>query len=495
MNFFKKYSLLITFLLGLSTGIAIIIFNRVLIPNNLIFAQAQPENEVSQNIDDDNYFKYFPMFSETYKILKREFYDANKVKARNLIYGAIKGMLESVEDPYTTFMDPETSKGFSTEMSGTFGGLGITIDIRDGYLTVVTPLEDTPAWKAGIKPGDRILEIDGVSTKNITTKEAIEKLRGNPGTKVTLKIEREGIKTPFNVTLIREQIKLQTVKSDIISTDSLKIGFIKVLEFSMPTVDDFRKNLERIMNNKLNGIIIDLRNNPGGLLSTVVNIVDFFQNEGLIVYTKGRTEENNSKYIASKETTIVPLDLPLVVLVNKGSASASEIFTGALKDTGRAVIVGTKTFGKGSVQKTYIFSTDGSLIKYTVARYFTPSGICIDKEGISPDVSEEMWLDKLSQPEKKSLLELQNTNIIRDFIEKNKKLDESDIKEFKKFLYEKGYVLGDNTVKYIIWMKKLEKTIPPVYNLEFDNQLTKAIEVIKDYQKYRKKYKVYFETK
>ncbi|MGC8765693.1 MAG: S41 family peptidase [Brevinematia bacterium] len=491
MNFFKRHSLLITFFAGILIGIALIEANKTFLAKNFLYSQTAESSETLTNLTDDNYYKYYPVFSEAYKIIKREFIDGTKTTAKRLFYGAVKGMLESLEDPYTTFMDPTTSKEFTMEMSGSFGGLGIQIDIRNGWLTVISPMEDTPAWKAGIKPGDKIIEIEGVSTKGITPREAVEKLRGKPGTKVTITIEREGISTPFSVTMIREEIKLKTVKSDFIKTKDKTYGYVKLLEFTQPTAEDFKSQLSSLLNRKIDGLIVDLRNNPGGLITSVANIVDYFQDEGLIVYTKGRTLENNTEFYASKDTTIVPMDLPVVILVNQGSASASEIFTGALKDTGRAVVVGKTTFGKGSVQKTYVFPTDGSLIKYTVAKYYTPSGKCIDKEGIKPDIEEEMWYDQLKDEEKKEMISLQNTNIISEFLKKNKEINEEKIRELQSYLEQNGYKLNKKSVQYLVWMKKIENILPPVYNLEFDNQLEKSIEVLENYKKYKKNYKVY----
>ncbi len=223
--------------------------------------------------------------------------------------------------------------------------------------------------------------------------------------------------------------------------------------------------------------------------------MDYFHNEGLIVYTRGKTEENNNEYYATQDDTFVPLNLPLVVLVNEGSASASEIFTGSIKDTGRGIIIGTKTFGKGSVQKTFQFQEDGAMIKYTVARYFTPSGKCIDREGIEPDINEVMWFDKLSEEEKKSIININNTNLISEFIKKNKEINEEKKKDFLENLEKQGYKISRLALDYMLWMKKIENNFPPVYNLEFDNQLTKAIEVLENYNKYKKSYKIYKEPK
>ncbi len=492
MNFTKKYSIFITFISGIIIGIILIAFNKIFFTGQLLYSQQSISTNTIEKIEDDNYFKYYKIFTDAYKIIKREYYDSKKTTAKNLIYGAIKGMLESLEDPYSVYMEPEFANEFTTEMSGNFSGVGLQVDIRDGAPTVVSPLENTPAWRAGIKPGDRIIEVDGVSTKNLPIFEIRDKLRGNVGTKVVLTIYREGIKEPFRITLTREVIKLKTVKTEIIDK---KYGYIKLLEFTLPTAGDFKKELINLMDKNIDGLIIDLRNNPGGLITSVAKIANYFHKEGLIVYTRGKMMENNGEYYANPEETIVPLELPLVVLVNEGSASASEIFTGSIKDTGRGIVVGVKTFGKGSVQKTYTFPEDNSMIKYTVARYFTPSGKCIDKEGIEPDIKEEMWFDMLKEEEKKAIIELNNTNIISEFLKKNKEIKEEKKKELLSSLEKSGYKISPMALNYLIWMKKNENSIPPVYNLEFDNQLSKALEVLKNYNKFKKKYTVYKEPK
>lgn len=490
----KKITIFLVFLSGFLFGALMFSLNKIF---NTPYAYAEPVSTNSQaaSSDEDNYFKYFKMFNESYLIIKREFYEKNALTSKNLIYGAIKGMLESLDDPYTTFMDPSVSKEFSIDVTGSFGGLGIQIDIRDGWLTVIAPMEDTPAWRAGIKPGDKIIEIEGVSTKGITVKEAIDKLRGKIGTKVTITVAREGISEPFKVTLRREEIKLRTVKTDTINYGKKKIAYIKLLEFSMPTAEEFKKQLSSSLEKHPDGLIVDLRNNPGGLLNVVTICANFFIDEGLIVYTRGRLPENNQDYRAKPEEAFVPKDLPMVVLINQGSASASEIFAGAMKDTGRAVIVGMKSFGKGSVQKTYVFPQDGSTIKYTVAKYFTPSGALIDKIGLMPDVEEKIWYETLNEEEKNSLIKMQNTNFIKEFLTENPSYTEEKLQDFRKELISKGYTISEKSLLFLIKNKKSENQIPPVYDLEFDNQLKKSLDVLESYNQYKKPFKVYNEAK
>ncbi len=209
----------------------------------------------------------------------------------------------AVEDPYTTFMEPHVTQEFFIDMNAKFGGLGIHIDVRDGWLTVIAPIEDTPAWRAGLKPNDKIIEIEGKSTVGMSTVEAVAILRGDPGTKVTITIQREGIEEPFKVTLVREEINLKTVKSEIIPFQGKKYAYIKIIEFSAPTSTELKENITKMLAENPDGFIIDLRNNPGGLLSVVVDCVDMFLDKGLIVYTRGREAENNSDFFAKTRDT------------------------------------------------------------------------------------------------------------------------------------------------------------------------------------------------
>ncbi len=497
MNQTKKIYILLIFLSGFIFGIALLTLNKIFLNSNIVYAGTYGTNslEEAMNPDENSYFKFYRMFYETYSLIRKEFYDPKVVSPKNLMYGAMKGMLDNLNDPYTMFMDPAAAKEFSIDVTGSFGGLGLQIDMKDGDLTVISPMEDTPAWKAGIKPGDRIIEIEGASTKGISVKDAVEKLRGNIGTKVTITLEREGVSEPFRVTMTREEIKLKTVKSDTIDLNKKKYGYIKILEFSVPTADEFKKQLKDVIGKKPAGLIIDLRNNPGGLLNVVADCANYFMSEGIIVYTRGRLQDNNQEFTARKDQSFVPADLPMVVLINQGSASASEIFAGAMQDTGRGVLVGMKSFGKGSVQKTYTFPDDGSTIKYTVARYYTPSGVCIDKIGLTPNIEEKLWYENLPDDEKTALVKIQATNFIRDFIAKYPSYTPSHFKDFQKELREKGYMINDKSLDYLLVMKKMENSIPPVFDLDFDNQLTKALGVLADYVKYKKPFKIYREAK
>ena len=361
-NFFKKNAILL-----------IILFGLIVFQSTFLIA------DKNQNSDDDNIYKNIELFTKVLSIVKRDYVDDKSYK--DLIYGAINGMLSSL-DPHSSFMKPDSFKEMQVETSGEFGGLGIEITIRDNILTVVAPIEDTPAYKAGVKAGDKILKINGESTKNLTLMEAVKKLRGKKGTKVTISIFREGLKKLKDITITRDIIKIHSVKSKMYENN---IGYIRITQFQQRTAKDVKKALKEFKKNfkNIGGIVLDLRNNPGGLLSQAVAVSDIFLKKGKIVYTNGKVANSKMEFYAKDDGT--EGEYPMVVLVNTGSASASEIVSGALQDHKRAVIMGTQTFGKGSVQ-TIIPLEGGAALRLTTAKYYTPSGRSIQAKGITPDI-------------------------------------------------------------------------------------------------------------
>lgn len=477
----RKFYFLVVFITIFVFGVTLLTTNRFFITNSL-FGSTNSTDEIDP--DEDNYFKFFPMFRQAYNLLKAEFYTEDKVTAKNLIYGAISGMLDATGDDYTTFMEPEITAEFFIDMNASFGGLGIHIDVRDDWLTVVSPIEDTPAWKAGLKANDKIIEIEGETTVGITTLEAVAILRGEPGTSVTVTILREGLE-PFEVTMIREEINLKTVKSEVVEYDGDKIGYIKITEFSMPTYEELVENLDEVLAEDPDGLVIDLRNNPGGLLNVVVDCVDAFIDKGLIVYTRGRDDDNNVEYYATTRKTTVPKDLPIVVMVNQGSASASEIFAGAMQDTHRGVLVGMTTFGKGSVQKTYTFDSDGSMIKYTVALYYTPAGQVINQVGLTPDVEQAIWYEDLEDEEQVDMIVVQNSNFIELFLADRPDFKDGDsIATLQKQLKNYGYEISDLSLEWMVYNKHHITELPELVVLEFDDQLERGLQIFDEYDNY-----------
>jgi carboxyl-terminal processing protease len=329
---------------------------------------------------DRNTYKSLKTFNEVLDMVEKNYVE--EVKQQDLIQGAISGMMKSL-DPHSTFMTAEEYKELEVETKGSFGGIGIEITLVKDVLTVVSPIEDTPAFQAGIKPGDQIIKIDGKSTKDITIQDAVKKLRGAKDTKVTITILREDFAKPKDFVLTRAVIKITSVKSRLLDDG---IGYCRIASFQERTGDDLKKAIQELeaKAKPLKGIILDLRNNPGGLLNQSIEVADVFLKTGTIVSTRGRIKAMETS--ASAKNDGDEPTCPMVVLVNEGSASASEIVAGALQDNGRALILGTQTFGKGSVQ-TLIPLEDGAALKLTTAKYYTPSGRSIQAEGIAPDIT------------------------------------------------------------------------------------------------------------
>ncbi len=369
------------------------------------------------------------VFADVLGLLQKEYVE--ETKSKDLIYGAIKGMLETL-DPHSAFLPPNMFKEMQEETKGRFEGLGIEITIREGVLTVVSPIEDTPAFKAGIQAGDQILRIDGESTKNLTLMEAVKRMRGPKGSKVTLTIMREGFPKPREFTLIRDVIPIRSVRYEVLEK---QYGYIRVSQFQEKTDQEFQKAIKALedeVKGGLKGLILDLRNNPGGLLDQAVKLSDYFLDSGVIVSIEGRREEQKMKFNAHPQDNHLK-HYPLVVLVNGGSASGAEIVAGAIQDHGRGIILGTQTFGKGSVQT--IFSLkDGSGLRLTTARYYTPSGRSIQAKGIVPDiivkptVSEE---EKTAPPKLPSEKDLERHLIDVKEKEKEKEKPKVEAKEKK----------------------------------------------------------------
>lgn len=323
------------------------------------------------------------IFSKILNIVEQ--YYVEPVDTKKLVSGAIKGMLKEL-DPHTNYMPADVFKDFESETAGEFGGLGIEISIQNSVLTIISPIEDTPAWKAGIKPGDKVVAIDGQSTKGFTLVEASTALKGKKGQAITLSVIRDGNDKPIDITIVRGQVKIKSVKSTLLDDGYLYVKITSFIETTSKELDKVLAEYKDQNKGKMEGILIDLRRNPGGLLEQAIKVSDFFLKEGVIVSTIARDPKNKEVSYASKKGQYT--EVPLVVLVNEFSASASEIVSGALQDNKRAIIVGERTFGKGSVQSV-IKLGDGSGLKLTVARYYTPSGTSIQSEGIKPDIEIE----------------------------------------------------------------------------------------------------------
>lgn len=315
-------------------------------------------------------------FSEVLTQVQKSYVDETKVK--DLVQGAIRGMLSTL-DPHSAYMTADMYKEMQVETKGEFGGVGIQIGVKDNRLAVIAPIEGTPAHRAGVKAGDFITKVNDETTKDLTLMDAVQKMRGPKGSKVNLTIQREGVPEPLQFTLVRDTIKIESVKSKVLDN----IGYVRLTQFQESTGRDLSKVLKQFKEQKLQSTILDLRNNPGGLLTSAVEVSEQFLPSGkLVVYTKGR-ESKKDEWVSKGKDQMD--DSPMIILVNEGSASASEIVAGALQDYGRAVIVGTTSFGKGSVQ-TILPLGDGSGLRLTTAKYYTPKGRSIQSTGITPDI-------------------------------------------------------------------------------------------------------------
>lgn len=343
----------------------------------------------AQGGESKEIYEYLRTFSDVIDLVKRNYVE--EVKDRDIVYAAIKGILESL-DPHSSFLPPDMYKEMQTDTKGEFGGIGIEITIKDGFPTVITPIEDTPAYKAGMKAGDHIVKIDGKPTKNMGLMDVVKLIRGPKGKAVTLTVAREGTQGLKEYTVVRDIIFVKSVKFRMLSDE---YGYIRLAQFQEKTskdLDNALKELEKSNKGRpLKGLVLDLRNDPGGLLEQAVEVTDKFLSEGVIVSIEGRGSKKNAddskmKFYAQKKGQ--EFLGPMVVLVNEGSASASEIVAGALQDYKRAIIVGMKSFGKGSVQTIFPLG-DGSAVRLTTAKYYTPKGRSIQSEGIVPDITVE----------------------------------------------------------------------------------------------------------
>ncbi len=333
------------------------------------------------NADTSTMYPHLEKFSDCLELIEK--YYVEEVPPEKLIEGAIRGMT-SVLDPHSSYLTKEGYKEVEISTTGSFGGLGIEIGLRENILTVISPIEGTPAFEAGVQPGDKIIRIDDESTADMTLEEAVKLLRGPKGTDVTITILRNSEKKPLEITITRAIIHVESVKMEMLSDG---YGYLKVRNFQMDTTDSLRTTLDEM--GELKGLILDLRYDPGGLLGQAISVSDLFLSEGLIVYTDGRNPEDRTEYRAQREGTYD--GFPMVVLINGGTASAAEIVAGALQDNKRALVVGVKSFGKASVQTVRPLA-DGSALKLTVARYYTPSGRSIQATGIDPDIRVEQQI-------------------------------------------------------------------------------------------------------
>ncbi|MFO7849918.1 MAG: S41 family peptidase [Spirochaetia bacterium] len=422
-----------------------------------------------------------------------------EVPAEELFEGAMEGLFESLDDPYSYYLTADDMSDMSDTTTGKFGGVGLYIsrpadaeeaeneeeleddsllerepdDERSKYIKVVAPIEDTPAFRAGIHAGDHITKVEDESTAELTVDEVVDRLRGTPGSDVTVTILRDKDIT-FEVTITRAVIEVPTVKHDMINDE---IGYLRIIQFTPYTSEKVREAMEEFSEEDYTSLIIDVRGNPGGLLTAVTNTLDLFLPSGVMVSTKSRIPQENEIFEASS-SSIVSEDLPITVLIDQGSASASEILAGAFKDTGRGTLIGTKTFGKGSVQKIIPFGQSG--FKLTISRYFTPGNVNIDKVGIKPDIKVEE--EELTDEDSDSLKHIFENSYIKNYVDENPEASEEEKREFIQSLQDKEEISIETTVLRKLLKNEYQRRMdfPPIYDLEYDKALQEAVEMLEE---------------
>jgi len=444
-----------------------------------LFLTSSCFGQSSSNESKATSFQYMKKLNQVFDFVQQNYVD--ELDSKILYEGAIKGMLDAIGDPYTLYLDSDYMRDLNDTTTGNFGGVGLSISKpvestpeKPAYVEVSSPIEDTPGARAGIHAGDYIVAIDGLPTPEMSMNEVLSHLRGEVGTPVTVTILR-GANMRFDVKLVRALIEVPTAKYGMI--EGTKIGYCRLIEFTPETPNRLQDAMDLFQKNGYTSMIIDLRDNPGGLITSVVDVADKFIDSGLIVSTKSRLAFENQEYKASAEKTTLTKKLPIIVLINQGSASASEILSGALKDYHMAYLVGEKTYGKGSVQQVIPLSdVDG--MKLTMARYYTPSDVNIDKIGIPPDY-EIKNIEEMTPEQEEAYTKLIESNIITETVEKTPNMKEEDISIAARVI-AKTYPIEERLIRRLLRIQVQRTQDTPLYDLDYDLQLAKAIEIIQN---------------
>ena len=381
------FPFLIIALLIFSFSFGLVIGQNIKLKPGVVFQKSQP----SERVD-------FDLFWEVWDLIQKK-YIGSPVDETKLFYGALSGMIKSLEDPYSVYLEPEIAKKFTQELAGSFEGIGAEIGIKTGRLTIIAPLADSPAEKAGLKAGDKVYLINDYDTTDIALDYAISLIRGHKGTEVVLTVLRDGLKEPKEITIVRDVIEIKSVNWEMVDKNvkcqmsdvRCRIAYLKISHFNEDTEKDFKKAVLEILKKNPKGIILDLRNNPGGFLEAAIKVASYWLEDKTVVIEQRKTDGNSlsSRKDYQSQGQALLKDLPTVILINQGSASGSEIVAGALQDHKKAILIGKKTFGKGSVQELEILKDD-SAVKITVAHWLTPKGRSIEENGISPDIEVEL---------------------------------------------------------------------------------------------------------
>jgi len=432
-----------------------------------MFAGINLSNSLSANEPAHRYLDYF---HQVYHYIISDYVD--EVGNKEIFYGAIRGMMKALHDPYSRFLDENDFNEFKEDITGDFVGVGIEISARDGEIVLISPIEDSPAAKAGIKEGDVIEKVNDVSIKNKSVPDIVKMIRGRSDTTVKMQVRREGFDEPLELTLKRAVIHTSSVAYDMIENSD--IGYLRIKIFGDDTTREVEKALKFFTAKGVSNLIVDLRGNPGGKLDDAIQISDFFLEKGkTIVTTKGRKGSGN---ITEAKSTSDPIYRgKVIVLVNKGSASASEILAGAIKDNNRGKLLGERTFGKGVVQRLFNL-TDVIGITLTVAKYYTPSGVSIHGTGILPDIQVSSQI--IPEADKKNVNIIVRDKIPELFVKTNRQYNEETKRKFQALLQERNLPVSEASANYILMTEIARYTKRPLYNLEFDTQLKEALKAI-----------------
>lgn len=419
---------------------------------------------------------YDNLFKTAMSFLNEQFVDSEKVSTKELYYGAIQGMYTATKDPYTNMLEPKVLESLMETIQGEFEGIGAFVGMKNNRVVIISPIDGSPAQKAGVRPGDLIMKIEQKDTENMKLEEAVSLLRGTADTKVQIEVFRKGLPKMLKIVIERKKIEVPSVRYSMLNED--KIGYIKISNFGDRTDTDLEKAVEDLKSKGMKKILIDLRYNPGGSLKAVVDMADLFLKKGLIVYTVGKKMEGNQRFF-SDDKTLVDQSMPMAILINKGSASASEIFAGAMKDRGRGIVVGEKSYGKGTVQNVFkVIDKDQMIgLKITIAKYYTPGGYVIEGNGIEPNVKVAM--PEMTPEEELHGVRLIEEKLIEKFVEKNPDaIPAKEFDAFKKTLDSKGIKIRDLFLRKMIHEEQNILTGPKIVDLEYDTQAKKAIEIL-----------------
>jgi len=426
--------------------------------------------------NEDETTAYFSVLREALQVIQANYVDADKTQTKRLIEGALKGMFDSLEDPYSAYLSADDMRDMDDTVTGRFSGIGAIITKVDKGAEIVSPIEGSPAFREGLSAGDIILKVDDTAVADMRLTDITNRIKGEAKTPVKLSILR-GDAVQFDVTIVRDVVEVPTVKRAMLPG---AVGYLRIIQFTPLTYDKCREAVQFFKQNAYTALVIDVRNNPGGLLDSVVKISNLFVGEGVIVSTRSdRLPSENRTYYASRSRLAVEPSVPIAVLTDRGSASAAEILSGVLKDTKRGTLVGEKTYGKGSVQQIMGLGGWGAGMRLTMSRYYTPSNVSIDKIGIEPAIKVEE--PKLSRKEEEDLTELLTTSVLKDFVKANPKPTEAQVGALIDSLHGKGMQLNDRYLKRLV-RNEVNRTNndPPVFDLEYDLVLQTALEAIRD---------------